>query len=80
LQLFRLRNIVWFNDSNSILAPSPGFPRIFSFGTITLVKNISPVGDEFDPNFSKRVVFTPLKFLGSITNAESPLEALEWSV
>src|SRR5210317_1456658 len=65
---------VWLRDPKRILAPSPGFPMIFSLGTFVLVKNISPVGEEWDPIFSKTDVLTPLKFFGSMTKAERPLE------
>ena len=66
-------SLVWESDPNTILTPLPGFPRIFSFGTFTLSRKTSPVGEERDPNFSRSVVEIPFIFLGSIINADNPL-------
>jgi hypothetical protein len=43
-------------------------------GPRVLSKKTSPVGADREPILSRRVVLMPLKFLGSMTNAERPRE------
>ncbi len=67
---------VWLSEPNTMRVPSPGWPRMFSLGTLTSFRAISPVGEEWEPSLSMSAVLTPSRFLGSITNADRPL--LPW--
>src|SRR3989339_574207 len=73
-------SLVWFREEKTIFAPSPGLPRIFSLGTLTLSRKTSPVGEEWDPSLSRPEVLMPAKFLGSMTKAERPFDPAALSV